>query len=376
MPELSHDPDWKVRKSETEALANFRGHRAELVPLLVQVLDDPEPEVVRAAIISLGRVGRGFVAARDGIARFSDSPTPIIKESAVIARANMSGIEDPAIPVIVKALGSSEEPLAKLAASAITGAGAATVEKLIPALMENLQSDNEVAVTNTLAVMRQMNRHYGQLATTLAEGYDNVKPETRPKVLQSLSLLDKTGTISIPVMLKAFEDQSPVTRKQALIGLARSGRGRDVLVPVVKAALKDPDVEVRVQALVTIRPRSDKMLVEFPQVISATQDPDPRIRIAALNTLIGFDNAPQDPVQVLEQIAKEDKDSAVRTAAFTALAGVSWPRTVRVVPFIENALKNEENSDIKDFLKATIDGMRRRMARENDGIVPGEQLGN
>ena len=370
---MLRNPDCKVRKNAIEALGDSPGSRS--IPKLIESLEDQEPEVVRAAIISLGRIGRGSEPAREAVTRFVAHPDSGIAESAVVAVANISGIEDAQIPAIVKSLGTKEEALTKLTIATMARADVPTFQKIVPELMQTLQSGQEPAVENTVFFIRHMSTYSDQLSEALVTVYDKVKPETQPQILAVLSLIDKTGSKSTSLSLEAFKDPAPATRRQAIVSLARSARDVNTLLPVLNAALKDPDLDVRVQAFMTIRAQAQRIPDGFPLVVPGIRDENPKIRIAALNALSGFKKGPQEPIQIWEQIAREDKSPEVRAAAFAALAEVSSTHNANVIPFLEKALETEEDAKIKSFLSKTVDVLRRRMALEKGGMIPGEQLG-
>lgn len=369
------DPQGDVRKAAAQALANFPNLRKQSIPSLIEALDDHEPQVVRAAVISLGLLGKGSDQARKAVARFANDPDKETRQTAGVALANIDPADDSAVPLLVNALGSSEAPLTRLAAVAMAGASPSTAPKLLPALMQNLESGQEPLFKNTLSTLRFMTKQADQSVAGLVDVYDKVKPEKRPQILQALSAMDRSGSQSLPVFLKALKDPDAAARKEALISIARSKQSADHLKVALPEALKDPDADVRAQALGILSTRANTTEGAFPMAITATQDKDPKVRIAALDTLTVFKKPPQDIVQVLERFASEDKDRDVRSAAFAALAGMGMAQKDRVIPLLEKAAEKEQDSEMKGFLNSTLANLRRRTALGSDRIVPGEELG-
>ncbi len=354
---------------------NFPRLRTRSIPHLIEALDDHEPQVVRAAIISLGLLGKGSAEAREAVARFANDPDTETRQIAGVALANIDPADDSAVPLLVNALGSSEAPLAKLAAAAVAGASPSTVPKMFPALMQNLESGQEPLFKNTLSTLRFMTKHSDRFLAGLADVYEKAKPGKRPQILQALSAMDRTGSQSVPVFLKALKDPDAATRKQALISLARSKQGSDQLGSALPDALNDADAEVRMQALGILRTRANTMQGAFPLVMTATQDKDPKVRIGALDTLTAFSKPPQDPFEVLVRMANEDKDPEVRAAAFSTLAGMGSTQADRVIPLLEKAQEKEQEPKMKGFITSTLTSLRRQTALRSDRIIPGEELG-
>jgi len=370
------DPDWKIRKSAIESLGNSPGARSKSISALAKKLNDHEPEVVRAAIVSLGRIGRGSSQAEEAVSQFAGDHDTATNECAIVALMNIkSNIDDASVPILMKSLGSDDEHLFMLAGATIAGADAPTFQRLVPPLMQNLESDRESQVSRTLILLGHLQKHSALLSDALLTQYDKVRSQAHPQMLQVLSSLDPKAERSNAILLKALNDASPATRKQAIVSLAKAGRDQSVLLPILASALKDPDLDVRVQAFKVIRSYGDGMSAAYPLVTSGLQDEDPNIRVAALEALPSFKKSSRNMIEILEQVAEKDKDPGVRTAAFATLSDTGAIHTPDLIPFLEKSLATEVDSNVKTFLSDTVTILRRRMALEKGGMIPGEQLG-
>lgn len=241
--------------------------------------------------------------------------------------------------------------------------------------MQNLESGTESSIENTLALSRFVPKYSENFSKELTGAFDKATAAARPKILHTVSGLDRKGTVAVPLLVKAFEDPDPAVRKQAIIGLSGPGRDAGTLSSVLLNAINDPDADVKIQVFRTIRTQGERIPDALKMVASGTQEVEPKVRIAALNALPIFKKAPMEPVQILEQMAKSDDDPEVRAAAFTALAETSSTQNPDVLPFLEQSMETEGDSRVKGFISSTINVLRRKMAMEKGGMMPGEQLG-
>ncbi len=61
------DPEAKVRTNAVESLSFFPNEASKIVPVLLERLSDNSLEVRKMAILSLGRIGKGFNNVKESI---------------------------------------------------------------------------------------------------------------------------------------------------------------------------------------------------------------------------------------------------------------------------------------------------------------------
>ena len=284
---------------------------------------------------------------------------PVAKMNAQVALAIMGKADDSAIPGLMAALGSKEDATAKAAGLALSNMGTESQEKLVPSLIEALNSSEEPLVSNTLKVLRQMKGQARLILPEVAEKYEKVDPKNRLAVLQTANELDVTGEYALPICLKALEDKDPIVRKRALMGALRyRSRLNDFMEQFVKC-LEDSEEENRLLAIGIIKGLGNKAVPAIPSLIALANEGTPRVRVSALSSLGAFTPPSEEVIGVLDT-GLRDSDEKVKMAALSTLRTVGQRNPGAVIPILEKALEAEKEQRAKRSIVTVLDSLKKK----------------
>jgi len=356
--EALKDSEWTVRLAAAEALGYFTSAGSKSIQPLLDCLGDERVEVRRAVILSLGRLGKGSPQVEAAVRHLLEDSDPVAKMNAQVALAIMGKADDSAIPALMGALGSEEDTTARAAGLALSNMGTESQEKIIPSLIEALNSSEEPLVSNTLKVLRQMKGQALRILPEVAEKYEKVDPKNRLAVLQTANELDVTGEYALPICLKALEDKDPTVRKRALIGALRyRSRLNDFMEQFVKC-LQDSEEENRLLAIGIVKGLGNKAVSAIPSLIALAKEGTPRGRVSALSSLGAFTPPSEEVIGVLET-GLRDSDEKVKMAALSTLRTVGQSNPGAVIPILEKALEAEKQEKTKRSIVAALDSLKK-----------------
>ena len=107
----------------------------------VERLGDPDPDVRRAAAVSLRRLGPGAAPAVPALARaLRDDPDEWVCDAAAKA---LSEVGAPAVPALIEALREADRPEVRLASAVALSQQEAVAARAVPALIDALEDDAE-----------------------------------------------------------------------------------------------------------------------------------------------------------------------------------------------------------------------------------------
>jgi HEAT repeat protein len=282
----------------------------------------------------------------------------MVKMNAQVALALMGKAGDSAIPGLINALGSKEDPTSMGAGLALTLIGRQSPEKLLPGLTVALYSNEEPLVSNTLKVFRGMKNHGPKILPQLVDMYDKVDSKKRQLVLRTVAELDTKGDQALPLCMKGLADPNPATRKEALTGALRyRSRLGAFLEPLIEA-LRDQDEENRLLAIGIVKGFGDKATEAIPNLIALGKEGTARVRVSAISSLGVFASQSDDVVRVLET-ALGDTDEKVKMAALGALRTAGQRNPEPVIPILERALKSEKEQKTKRSIVAALDSIKK-----------------
>jgi HEAT repeat protein len=356
--EALKDSEWKVRRAAAEALGYFSAAGRKSHQPLLDCLGDERTEVRRAVILSLGRLGKGSPQVEAAVRHLLEDSDPVAKINARVALALMGKSDDSAIPALVGALGSKEDATARASGLALSNMGTESQEKLVPSLIEALNSSEEPLVSNTLKVLRQMKGQAPRILPEVAEKYEKVDPKNRLAVLKTANELDDTGEYALSICLKALEDKDPIVRKGALMGALRyRSRLNDFMEQFVKC-LQDSEEENRLLAIGIVKGLGNKAVPAIPSLIALAKEGTPRVRVSALSSLGAFTPPSEEVIGVLDTGLK-DSDEKVKMAALSTLRTVGQSNPGAVIPILEKTLEAEKEQTTKRSIVAVLDSLKK-----------------
>jgi HEAT repeat protein len=320
-----------VNHEVIEALVRFG---SAMVDVLVEQLDDTDPQTRRATVVALGRIGDQaavpallpllelhdrdlLVAAASALARIGDerafepllrligSPETAVRQAAVGA---LNSLGSPQLAArIGELLGS---PDAHVRESAVRIAGYFGDPGCAGTLIARAADDDE-------AVRAAAIEHLGylddpQVLPILLASLHGGTPRTRAAAAQGLAYVDEAGVVD--ALRDALRDPDPWVRYFSATSLGRQ-RAVDAFDDLAAAANADTARQVRVAAVEAIGAVNGERAIELLAALSASDDTD--LATAAVHALglTGSDAA----VPVL-CAAMRSNDAARRAAAVQALA--------------------------------------------------------
>ncbi len=357
--EALKDPEWKVRESSAEALGYFTNASKQSIRPLLDCLQDDRIEVRRVAVLSLSRLGKGLASVEEALRQANEDSDQGLKTNALVALAIMGKSDDKSLPVLMKALGSENEPTALSAGLALTNIGRESPEKVVPSLAEALNSKEELLARNALKILGRMKGNAKQVLPEVAQKYGKVDPKNRLPVLQAVFEMDASGEYALPVCVKALEDPDPAIRKEALVGALRY---RARLVSFKKQfieSLKDSEEENRLLAIAIVKGLGNKAIDAIPSLIALANEGTPRVRISALSCL-GVFSPPSGEVIRLLEAALKDRDEKIRMAALNSFRTFGQKDPTAIIPILEEALKVEQEQRTKRSIVAVLDSLKKQ----------------
>ena len=233
---LGHER-WDVRELASRALHRL-GPRAILAldPLVERLRAEEKPWIRKRLAETLGALdGASVYALKDMLGEDDED----IRALAAYALVRMDkDASRPAITVAVKALDSPSHRVQALAAAFLTRHGE-ELEKGVPLLMRALGSSDRDLRRIAYAQIGLGGVHATSAIPSLIQGFSDPDPAVRYGAALSVISL---GNTAMPPLVKAAKSEDPHIRFWAAVSLGHLGGGRQrEVVPVLSELLSDPD---------------------------------------------------------------------------------------------------------------------------------------
>lgn len=285
---LKNDPNSYVRSAAAEALGHFPGEPSpEIVDELLAAIDDPNDYVCSAVINSLG-----LLHAKNTVEQVRaclEDSNPVIVQAAVLTLARIAPAD---IAIELEPFLDSPQYLVHLAAVRAIGyldyatAGAKILDYLDRHLVKRSRNDLKLAklyievlarlkVHQAIPLLIEIARHEVGLRSTAVEALIDLDAEEAAPVL-ALLLMDPSNRLRrnlIEMMIKA--DYRPA-------------------LPLIRSLLKDSSIAIRETALAAVARWKDQASIETVRWM-AYSDPNPFVRpqaVTALTTILGSEAIP------------------------------------------------------------------------------------
>lgn len=328
------DPDAEVRKAAVRTLGSCGARAAESVPALIKLLADTDEQVRLRAIEALGRIGPAARAALPALMTEWRNPGSF----DAVAGA-LRGIGPTAFPFLVEVLQDRKRPDRDKVARVLAGM---TVEAGSSVWLEAL-SDPEPAVRReAMAALECASpaslRCWGPTLAELARTERDAQVRRR-----AVKALEEIGRAATPVLRDLLRDPDADVRTLAAAALVRWPEHAPAAVPVLRAGLKTRSKLARdctVQALLHLG-RAGKSAV--PALRAALEDPEDDVRLWAAIALGHLGPAARDAVPALRRPLC-DGDPQVRLAAADAWCRIER-RPAEALPVLLTALTQGDQTD-------------------------------
>lgn len=301
---VSQDPDPEIRASAVSALG-WAGNRAALAALLARAsAADEAPPVRKAAIAALGRIGDPAAAAP--LEALAKDPAPPVRQEAlsVLMNSALSRATD-RVAAAIALLGDLEQDgytRSKATRVLALAKDARAVEPLLKILQDARAPAGYEELPNPEALQGR--------ARIMAERLRSLH-DVRAHAAYALGALGARR--AIPALLDGLDDLDHQVRIQSAgaLGLLRA---REAVSKLVEA-LEDPVERVQINAATALGLIGDR--AAGPPLIRALAGSDPQVRERAAEALGRLRDPAARPA--LQRLADEDESAAVRQAAHGAL---------------------------------------------------------
>ena len=337
--DLLKEPDATVRSQAVKAVMAIQPGPDVTIPLCVKLLEDPDPNVRHRVLQAIGDSGPRAVpglivalknekaaywaclilrdlgpAGKDAIPALVEllqDPRPEIRREAILALGAMEKEAVSAGPEIAEHLADNDTAIAATYAIGRIGVISDRTEAQIRA---NIKSDDKVLSTTSAWALTSAHPENKELRVHvtghLIARLNDEDPYVRLASARVLAALPPAPEITLPIWERSLEDADATTVAHALDALARLGKPA---VPHLAAALKHK--ELRLQILFVLNGLGPDAAAATESLASLVNDEDPRVAHAAALALasIGPDAAPAVPALV-KAIQKSDIENTYSIA--------------------------------------------------------------
>ena len=408
--------DLGARIGAALALGGMGEAARDSVPSLMENLGHSDAELRRTSAEALAQIGS---AALPSLSDALDTADPKVRESVLIGVAGMGRAAGTLSHRLFEQLSKEQDPAVRAALYPALHKIGAEPARLVPALLEALNAENEQvrrAATSTLLVMRSSHALalpplkalvkegdqkiaeraavlLGRIGATAKDALPELlarasQPGVAPSygeavrqigsaaVPQLLATVEKEnveaidrehwairilsgiGGPAVPRLAEALSDSRAPVRVASASALAGMGMQAEPAEAALLAATSDSDARVRATALSALIASRASLKQTMPRIEAALSDEHPEVRLTALKVVpeLGPD-ARQLAPRILE--ALRDKDARVRLAALAAVG----PEATQAVPVLVPQL------DDPDVQVAVIDALG-RLAGAAEPAVP------
>jgi HEAT repeat protein len=292
---------------------------------LVAALDDPDLEVRRQAIRSLGQVGPDARGAVDAIAPFVTEGDTRTRATALGALREIGASEGAALDAMIAALDDNEASVRNAAVAAIAASGSG----VIPPLEQVMTEPSDRARLHAARVLAGFGAEaVPSLERLLATG----SPDTRRRAADALRAIGPASRPATGTLVAALADDDARVRGAAAHALYRIGATSDMLGPLSER-LTD-DARVAQWAARAIETLGEAGRGATAPLVEATAHESPAVRAASARAL-GRIDADASTTRTALRTAAQDADRTVSWEALWALDrldAASVPDVIEAVP--------------------------------------------
>lgn len=325
------DKEPVVRREAIEALASIRPGPKVMLPILADLLKDPDP-TIRARVLSA--VAERGAAAKDLLLAALQNKETAYWACLVVSELGPKLPE--AVPTLTALLDSEDDAVqreAALALAAIGEAAASAAPKLETMIDDPLDS---IASIYALASIGKISPEAKSKLDVKAEKGQPFEKTVSAWALARLHPGDERFVRrAVTLLVASFQSDDPQVRRAAAKGLESLDGKPEIVRPIMLEALKNADEKTLVamlDAMATLGPEI------VPRLVSALEIEAARPYVCYILGQLGPDAAPavDGLIKVLQ-----DKNPDTRHEAIMALAEIG-PAAKSAVPALAAALKSDE----------------------------------
>lgn len=326
------DVPWFTRRQVANTLGRFGKYAKDAVPVLIEILEEPGDKEQTPRVWATKALALYGPQARDASPRLveilNNSELPVAeRQVALDALGQIGGAHPRAIPAIVETLnlprqGGSDQTredrntLRELAAESIAyiGADAAIA---VPVLMRSLNDSHEPMRRKTVTALGRIGPSSQMAIPSLLEtlAFDD-SPAVRDEAEAALAGIGKSA---VPALTHLLNDPDAELRLRSARSLGQMQSAAQAAAPKLNELLKDDDPEVRLTAAKALWQITDRAEASLPVLVETLKSSDRQLRMQAFRML----TTELGPKAALARERLTDlldhKDAAVRQAARKAL---------------------------------------------------------
>jgi HEAT repeat protein len=276
-----------------------------ILPFLMEMLEDPDPESRGRSAYLMGIIGDGSAVGP----LYSKLQDPDRNVRIHVIQALSSLGDDRSLEGILGLFETADVALADFVVKAVQKFG----QKAAVSLRAALGSDS-VRVRSRAALALgglRLTENLPDLRKALSDPY----PAVRRGVVKALDSYHDMSALE--GLLSALMDPDLVVQDYATTSLARLHPDS---YPYVRDRVSNSDPIVRKNAIITLRKMGD--LKAVPDIIAALEDPDPNVRMFAVTALIQFKD-PRAIHPVITMLKKDEEIGWLASFAFMEIGGDS-----------------------------------------------------
>jgi HEAT repeat protein len=215
------------------------------LPILLDALRDPDPDVRRMAMGGLAGLGP---AAEPAIPVLIEKLKDQDVEMRTKAIGCLGSIGPRAVPALVRAIEQEKGLVRQGAAKALTFVGASR-SLAEPALWRMVRDEEAASRQQAIATLTAIHSHEEPTITAMTAALKDPSPEVRVAAAKGLGELRWMAQPAVSALVEALKDESPALRSSAAKTLGRIGAPAKVALPeLTRLSEEDPDSSVRAAA--------------------------------------------------------------------------------------------------------------------------------
>lgn len=292
------------------------------VPLLVELLGSPDPQLRRWAARSIGQIGAEAAPAVASLLGAMKDGVVDVRREAANALAGIGSEARAAVPALLEAIHDTEGFVDQAAARALAAIDPEVARGVVPGFIEALEAPDAqqrrraVGLLGSLgpaaagavpALVGRLRDEDSEVRRAAVYALGQIGPGAEPAIpalleelKHALDLHDHTGrelgsfaaralgqigptgaSQALPILTTALKDPEPMRRSQAVHLLGRLGPHAKDAVPDLVAALRDETRIVRASAAWALGEVGPDAASAIPALLEAAKDADPEVRKAA-----------------------------------------------------------------------------------------------
>lgn len=317
-------------------LAEIGPDAAEAVPALAGLLEDPNPDVRREAVLALAAIGEPAGAAVEAISKRIDDGHPGVRYSAIYLLGKLGLPEGAAAVEKASASDNAFQQLVSAWAKArIHPEDAQVVDAALKLIVTSLESEELTTRLGAARLLCELDASADAIAEAMAGAMDDVDPQVKAIAREAVTQL---GAKAVPMLVKALGNEA--LRDGAVAILGQIGPEAKDAVTALVASLEGADASYCTEVFFTLGQIGPDAAPAVPELIKSLSDADGQVCLGACFALAKIGPAAGGAVDTLAKLHDSD-DLRLARASIWALVRIrpdDEAAAARAVPMLIEAL--------------------------------------